>query len=92
MVKAKFALLEVKIKTVLLQAPKFYQASFCVCPETFYAINVRVFIGKFIGAMFNAEMFLAAEVDQAIISSPAIRLDDTFQADSPPDNALKSIF
>lgn len=72
MVKPKFALFQMKIKAVLLQATEFYQASFCICPETFYSINVRALIGKFIVAMFHTKMFLIAKIHQAIISTPAI--------------------
>lgn len=81
-----------KIKAVLLQATKFYQASFCICPETFYPINVGALIGKFIVAMLHTKMFLIAKIHKAIISTPAIRMDDAFQLNTSPDNALKSAF
>ena len=88
MVKAKFALFQMKIKAVFLQPSEFDQARFGIRPETFYPINVGVFIGKFIIAMFFTEMLLIAKICQAIISAPAIRMNDAFQLNASPDNAL----
>ncbi len=92
MVKPKFALFQMKIKAVLLQTSKFDQACFGIGPKTFYPIDVRVLIGKFIRAMFHTKMFLITEIYQTIISTPAIRMDDAFQRNTSSYNALKSAF
>ena len=89
-VKPKFALFQMKIKAVLLQSSEFNQARFGIGPETFYPINMRLLIGKFIVAMFHTKMFLITEIHKAIIATPDIRMDNAFQFNTPSDNALKS--
>ena len=92
MVKPKFTLFQMEIKAVLLQTPEFDQARFGISPKAFYPINVKVLICKFIVAMFHTKMFLIPEIHQAIIPTPAIRMDDTFQLNASPDNALQGAF
>ena len=39
---------------------------------------MRMFIGKLAGAMFNPKVFLITQVYQAIVTPPAVRMDNTF--------------
>jgi hypothetical protein len=41
--------------------------------------------------MVNAKIFLIAQINQAIIPSPSIRMNDTFQLYTPPDDGLKRL-
>ena len=60
MVKAKFTFFQMKVKSVLGQTPKTNKSCFGKSPEALNAVNVWVFIGKFIVAMLNPEVFLVA--------------------------------
>ena len=92
MIKSKFTFFQMKIKAVFLQTPKFNQACFDICPETFYPINMGMFIGKFIVAMLYTVMLLVAKIHKAIISVPAIRMDGAFKFNTSPNNPLQRAF
>ena len=78
-VKSEFAFFQMKVKSVFCQPAKAHKTRLGEGSEAFNAINMRVFIGKFIVAMLHPEVLLIAQVDQAIVAAPAIRVDNTFE-------------
>jgi hypothetical protein len=89
MVEPKLALLEMQIKALFFQAPETSQGGFGVPPKAFYLVDMTRTAGKFIVAMIDPEMLLVSQVHQAVVSSPSIGMDDTFNVDSAPDHGLK---
>ena len=79
MVKPEFAFFQTKIKSVFCQRSKAHKAHLGEGPEAFNAINICVFIGKFIVAMLHSEVLLIAQVDKAIVAAPAVKVDNTFE-------------
>ena len=92
MVKSKFAFLQVKIKSMFLQASKTNQASFGKAPKTLYPVDVGLVACKLIGAVFNTKMFLIPKIHESIIAAPTITVNNAFQGDVPPYYTLESCF
>lgn len=68
-----------KVKSVFCQPSKAHKARLGEGPEAFNAINMWVFIGKFIVAMLHSEVLLIPQVDQAIVAASAVRVNNTFE-------------
>ena len=51
---------------------------------------MRVFVGKFVMRVLNAEVFLIPQIDKTIIASPPIRVNDALKVNSSPYNSLES--
>ena len=58
MVKPKLAFLQVEIKSMLRESTESNQSCFSKAPETFYLIDMRVFVGKFVMGMLDTKVFL----------------------------------
>ena len=76
-------------KGCLANTSELGKASFRVAPKAFYAIDMATLIGKFIVPVVDPEMLLIAYINQAVIATPSIGMDDAFDADSTSDNRLK---
>ncbi len=90
MIKSTFTFLQVKIESLLRETSKTDQSSFGIPPEIFYPIDMRVFVGKFAVRMPYSKELLIPQIDKSVIPSPPIRVNDTFNANSSPDNSLES--
>ena len=90
MIKPKLAFLQMEIKSMFLHSPETNQASFCIGPETFYSVNMTMLIGKFILSVLHSIVLLITKVYEAIIATPAIRVNDAFGVYTASDNALQS--
>ena len=71
---------------------KFHQPSFSVRPKRLNTINMVSSSGKLIVLMMNSIMLPVADINQAIIPSPPIRINNTFRRDFPPNNLLQRSF
>ena len=76
-------------KGYLANTSELGKASFRVAPKAFYAIDMATLIGKLIVSVVDPEMLLIAYINQAVIATPSIGMDDTFDADSTSDDRLK---
>lgn len=90
MIKPEFAFFQMEVKSVFLQAPKADKSCFCEGPEAFNPVNVRNLVGKFIGTMFNAKMLLVAKINKAVVTAPAIGMDNAFKFNAASDYPLES--
>jgi len=66
-------------KGTSVDAVKLRQAMLCVFPEALNAIDVVGAMSKFIVAVVDSMMSLIAEIDQAIVTAPAIGMDHRFK-------------
>jgi len=78
-----------KEKRRLFKAPEPGQAGLGITPEALYPVNMASFIGKFILTMVDPEMLLVADVHEPVVASPAVRMDNTFQADAAANDGLE---
>ena len=83
MMKSTFSLFQRVIKHLFSNALYLTQSHFSVSPKRFDTVHMRWIIGKFIPPMLNPKMPGIAHIDQAMITTPAIRMKDTIQAYLP---------
>lgn len=58
---------------------KFYQSVFGKRPKGLNAINMFLATGKFVGAIMAAVMLFIAYINQVIITTPTIRMNNTIR-------------
>lgn len=68
------------------------QPGLCKSPKAFNAVDMRMTSHELILAMIDPEMFSVTDINQAIISAPAIRVDDAVEGDASSNNALQRRF
>lgn len=71
-----------------MDASKASKATFGISPEAFYAIDVRMAFYKFIAMVVNPQMLFVSQIDQPIIASPPIGINDTFDRDTASNDVL----
>jgi hypothetical protein len=91
MIKPKLTFFQVQMERGLAHATKPTESCFGIAPKTLNTINVRLFLDKLIASMVDAKMFLVPQINQAIIPSPSIRMNNTFQLYTPPDDGLERL-
>ena len=80
-----------QIKGGLIHASELGKPGFGEAPETLNAADMGLPSNKFVFPVVHSEMFLVSQIDQSVISSPSVRVNDALQVDASPDNALESI-
>lgn len=66
------------------------QAALGEAPEGFDAVDMSAAVGK--GLSFvDAQVLIVADIDQAIVTGPAIGADDALRVDPPPNDGPQSI-
>ena len=73
---------------MLIHTSEPVQPGFGKAPEAFNAIDVGSTSDKFILPMINTQVLAIADIDQAVITAPTIRIDDAIQGNTAPDNSL----
>ena len=82
MIESKLTLFEVKIESRFVHTSEFNQSDFSRGPKRFYTVDMRLASDKFIVAVMHTEMFVVAEINQAIVAAPAVRVNDAFDSDT----------
>ena len=57
-------------------------------PEAFNTVDVIAAFGKFVLAMINPKMLAITHIDQTIIATPTVRVDDAFELNFAADHRL----
>jgi len=65
------------------------QSGFCIAPEALDSVNMTFAINKFILPVVDSKMLFVTKINQAVIASPAIRMNNTFQTHSSAYNLLQ---
>ena len=92
MIKTIFSFFQMRIERMFRYAIKFGQPAFCIAPERLNPVNVTLTIREFILTMINSKMLIKTNIDQAIITTPTIRMNNSGRLNMPPDNALQRGF
>ena len=69
--------------------PEPCEARLSIAPEALNAVDVRVALNVFTLAMVNAEVLFIAHINQTVIASPFVGVNDRINRHSPPDNPLQ---
>ena len=91
-VESKLALFEVQVKGGLAYPSKSCEARFRKAPEAFDSVDMSFTPGKFVTAMINPKVFAIADIDKAIVTTPAIGIDDAFGFDLAANKGLQRGF
>ena len=63
--------------------------SFGITPKTFNAVDVGLIYDELIFTMIDPKLFSIPDINQAIVASPAIGIDDAVQADLSSNHLLQ---
>ena len=74
MIESIFTFFQMQIESLFRHAIELVQSSFGIRPETFYSINMIITDGKDIIRMNDSKMLGVTDINQSIITSPAIRM------------------
>lgn len=78
-----------QIESVRRQTVELSQGAFCRRPEALDAVDVISSIGKLIVGMIDAEMFRVTDINQPVVTAPAVRMSDCMQSDAPANHGLQ---
>ena len=90
MIKPEFTCFQVQMKSWLRHTTESTKSGFGITPAAFNSIDMRLSIDEFIGSMLNPKVIFISQVNESIITSPSISVDDTFRIYASPDNLLQS--
>src|SRR5205809_5065632 len=91
MIETEFTFFEMQEEVVASDAAAFGQPGLRGTPEALNAINVDAApADEHAVPVFHAKVFAVAEVNQAVISDPAIRMNDAAEINAPANNAEQS--
>lgn len=68
---------------------EFHQAPLGKRPEGFDAVDMASAASKLVLPVMDSVVLLVAQIDEAVIAPPAIRVDDAVEVDPSPDNGLQ---
>lgn len=83
MIKSIFSLFQVQIERMLRYAVKLCHAPFSVAPKGLDAIDMPIAIGKFILTVMHPKVLIKANINQTVVTAPAIRVNHRIQLDTP---------
>lgn len=92
MVETELCFLEVQMEGVFGNDLELGELEFGISPEALHAIDVRLFVGKFVSTILNAQVFGVADIDQAIVAAPAIGMDDALEINFASNGLLQGLF
>ena len=78
-----------QIECCWAHAPEFKKPGLGKSPETLNPVDVGLAVYKFVLTMIHAEMLFIPQVDQPIVTAPAIGVDDRLQVDSSSNDRLE---
>lgn len=84
-VESELGLLQVKVKRMSRHAVELRQPPFGVVPEALNAIHVAAVAGELAAVVVHPHAPGVADVDQAIVPSPAVGMNDAVEAHPAPD-------
>jgi len=70
---------------------EFSEPTFSKSPKRFYPINMAFVVNKLVRSMVDPIMLFVTQIYQAIISSPAVRMNDAVRVDSSANNSLQRV-
>jgi len=71
---------------------ELHKPSFSKGPEGFNAIDMAFTANEFIYSMVYAIVLIIPQINQAVVASPSVRMDDTFRVYSTSNDALQRGF
>ena len=79
MIEPKLTFFKMQVEGTGSHATKANQACFGMSPEAFNPVDVVAAFCKFVLAMIDSKVLAVPHVNQAVIATPTVRVDDAFQ-------------
>src|SRR5512136_1387833 len=79
-------------KGCLTHSSETSKARFGEPPEAFYAVDMSLAPGKFIAAMIDSKVFAVTYINQTVIATPPIGIDDALRDNFTAYNGLQRGF
>ncbi len=92
MIEAELCFFEMEVEGMFGDAVELKQAAFREAPEAFDAVDVLRSAGELVVGVADPEVLVEAEIDQAVVTSPAVGMEHGFGSDSAADHRLQSGF
>ena len=87
-IKPKLTFFQVQVEGAGRHSAETIQSRFCISPEAFNTVDVIAAFGKFVLAMINPKMLAVTHIDQTIIATPTVRVDDAAELNLAPYHRL----
>src|SRR5947209_2598807 len=65
------------------------QPTLGITPEALYPVDVVRTAHELVSAVVDPEVFRVADIYEAVVAAPPIRVNDCFEGDTPADDGLK---
>ena len=78
-----------QIERVFIHTSEPGESRFGIAPKALDSINMTFIMNKLVLSMVDSEMFLVSEINEPVIASPAIRMDNTLDIYPAPNNGLQ---
>ncbi len=75
MIKTIFTFFQVQIESLCRHAIELLQPSFSIRPKAFYSVDMNIADGKHIFGMIDSKVLAVTDINQSIITTPAIRIE-----------------
>jgi hypothetical protein len=92
LVESELCFFEVEVEGMFGDAIELEQASFGEAPEAFDPIDMVLPASEFVVGVVDPEVLVEAEIDQAIVASPTVGMEDGFRFDSATNDGLECGF
>ena len=92
MVEPVLALLQVQVEGARRDPVELLEPALSITPETLNAIDVSCAAHELVVAMIDSIMLTVANIYQAIITAPPVRVDDCSERDATANNGLQRGF
>ena len=78
-----------QIERVFIHTSEPGESCFGIAPKALDSINMTFIMNKLILSMVDSKMLLVPEINESIVATPAIRMDNTLKVYTTPDNRLQ---
>lgn len=92
MIEPELSFLEMQVERVPRHPVELDQPALGIAPETLDAVDMHRAARKFVVAMIDPKMLVKAHINQAVIATPAIGVDDAGDVSAPPNDGLQCAF
>jgi len=92
MVESELRFFEVKVEGVPRHTFELRQAVFGKTPKGLYSVDVVTAIGELVFTVTHPEVFRITDIDESVVSNPAVSVNDGVEAYSAPNKPLQSAF
>ena len=91
MIETELSFFDVKVKESTRESSMFGQSGFSVTPKRFNSVDMVGASGKLILAVMDSEVSLVTDIDESIVTFPAISMDDALIGHFAFDNGFQSL-